>query len=98
MSDENLTEAPPDSYKAFALFVSKCASGLYTELVEQGKTDVQARNAVIHSFLDMASGEACRVARNEGREPDPEKWRKATDDAFARAIKRTLAQRQGERQ
>lgn len=91
-----MTEAPPDSYKAFAYFVRKCAIGLYTELVEQGKTDAQARNAVIHSFLDMASGEACRVARGEGREPDPEKWRKSTDEAFARAIKRTSTVGQGQ--
>lgn len=84
-----LSKVPDDPYGAFAFFVSHCASGLYKELLEKGKTDTDARNAVIHCFLDFASGEACRVARSEGREPDHDKWRKATDDAFARAVKRT---------
>lgn len=84
-----LDEVPADPYGAFAWFVSQCASGLYRDLMEKGKTDVEARNAAIHCFLDFASGEACRIARREGREPDADKWRKATDDAFAKAVKRT---------
>jgi hypothetical protein len=84
-----LSKVPQDSYGAFAYFVSHCASGLLKELVENGNTDTQARNYVIHCFLDIASGEACRMARREGRDPDREKWRKATEDAFVRAVKRT---------
>ncbi len=83
------TDVPRDPYGAFAWFASQCASGLYRELMEKGKTDTQSRNAVIHCFLDFAAGEACRVARREGREPNHEKWQKATDDAFERATKRT---------
>jgi hypothetical protein len=86
------SKVPEDSYGAFAYFVSRCASGLYKELLEKGKTDVEARNAVIHCFLDFASGEACRVARGEGRDPDQDKWRQAADKAFARAIKRNASQ------
>jgi hypothetical protein len=86
---KTLSEVPDDPYGAFAWFVSQCASGLYKELLEKGRTDTEARNAVIHCFLDFASGEACRIARREGREPDHDKWRKAADDAFERAMKRT---------
>lgn len=82
--------------EAFALLVSKCASGLLLEFVEGGKSDTEARNAIINYFLDFASGEACRVARSEGREPDHDKWRKATDAAFERAVFRTaLKQSEG---
>lgn len=81
--------APADPWNAFAFFVGKCASGFGRELLQQGKTDTQARNAVIGCFLDFAAGEACRVARREGREPSPEKWTKAVNDAFERAVKRT---------
>jgi hypothetical protein len=84
-----MSKVPDDPYVAFALSVSRCASGLYKELLENGKSDTQARLAVIRCFLDFASGEACRVARGEGREPDQEKWWKATNDAFERAVKRT---------
>jgi hypothetical protein len=84
-----LSEVPSDPYGAFAWMVSQCASGLYKELLEKGKTDTAARNSVIHCFLDFASGEACRIARREGREPDHDKWRRATDEAFEKAIKRT---------
>ena len=80
---------PKDTWGAFGYLVSKCASGAYQELIERGKTDTQARNAIIHSFLDMASGEACRIARREGRAPDKEKWQAAIDAAWDRAIKRT---------
>ena len=86
---DTLAKVPDDSYGAFAYFVSRCASGLYNELVEKGKTDTEARNAIIHCFLDFAAGEACRVAKREEREPDQDKWRKATDKALERAIKRT---------
>lgn len=82
---------PTDLWRAFAYFVSKCAEGFGRELLEQGKTDTEARNAVIGCFLDMAAGEACRIARREGRQPDIKKWHKATDDAFGRAVKRTEA-------
>lgn len=78
-----------DPWNAFVFFVSKCASGFGRELVQQGRTDLQARNAVIGCFLDFAAGEACRIARREGREPDHEKWTKAVNDAFERAVKRT---------
>jgi hypothetical protein len=86
---KKLSTVPDDPYGAFAWFVSHSASGFYKELVEQGRTDTQARNAAIHCFLDFAAGEACRIARREGREPNPEKWLKATSEAFDRAIKRT---------
>lgn len=86
-----LDKVPNDPYEAFAWFVSQCASGLYKELLEKGRTDTQARNSAIHCFLDFAAGEACRVARREGREPNQDKWRKATDAAFERAVKRTEA-------
>jgi hypothetical protein len=86
-----LDKVPDDPYGAFAFFVSHCASGLHKELLEKGKTDTDARNAVVHCFLDFAAGEACRIARREGREPDGDKWRKATDDAFEKAVKRTDA-------
>ena len=84
-----LSEVPADPYGAFGWFVSQCASGLYRELVAKGYSDTKARNAIIHSFLSMAAGEACRVARREKREPNQDKWRKATDTAFSKAIKRT---------
>lgn len=84
-----LDNVPTDPYGAFAWFASRCASGFYMELVEKGKTDTQARNVVIHCFLAMAAGEACRIARREGREPDTSKWGKATMKAFEKAIKRT---------
>lgn len=86
---KKLSEVPEDPFGAFAWFVSHCASGLYRELVEKGRTDTQARNQVIGCFLDFASGEACRIARREGREPDHDKWRVATDEAFERAVKRS---------
>ncbi len=78
-----------ESVKAFAFIVSKSASGLLLDLVEAGKSETQARTSIIHYLLDFASGEACRIARREGRKPDQKKWRKATDDAFKRAVKRT---------
>lgn len=91
MMERALSKVPDDPYGAFAWFVSHCASGLYKELIAKGKTDTQARNSVIGCFLDFASGEACRIARREEREPDREKWRKVTDEAFERATKRTAA-------
>jgi hypothetical protein len=81
--------AKMEATKAFALLVSKCASGLLRDLVETGKTETEARNAIVRYFLDFASGEACRIARGEGREPDQSKWQAATEAAFARAVKRT---------
>lgn len=86
---------PRDSYKAFAYFVGKCAEGFGKELIRDGKTATQARNAIIHCFLDFASGEACRIAKREGRSPDRRKWRKATDGAFDRAVKRVDRQSAG---
>jgi hypothetical protein len=83
------SSVPKDSWQAFAYFVGKCATGFGRELMEQGKTEKAARNAVIGCFLAMAAGEACRIARGEGREPDRRKWRKATNDAFQRAVVRT---------
>jgi hypothetical protein len=80
---------PKDPWKAFAYLVGKCASGFGRELMEGGKTEKAARNAIIGCFLAMAAGEACRIARGEGREPNHCKWRKATDDAFRRAVVRT---------
>lgn len=93
LSDDTEPEVPEDPWKAFAYFTGACAAGFGRELIEQGRTPTEARNAVIGSFLAMAAGEACRVARSEGREPDPAKWRKATDDAFDAAVKRTDAGR-----
>ena len=82
---------PTDPVKAFAYLVSKCASGLYLELVDAGRTDTNARSQIIFMFLDFAAGETCRVARREGREPRFDKWTAATTDAFERAVKRTAA-------
>jgi hypothetical protein len=84
-----MIDVPDDPYLAFAVLVGGCATGLMKELVSSGKTETQARNAVIHCFLDFASGEACRVARREGREPSKEKWTGATDRAWEKAVKRT---------
>ena len=80
---------PLDPWKAFAFFVGKCAEGFGKELIAGGKTNTQARNAVIGCFLDWAAGEACRIARSEGRKPNLTKWGKATKSAFDRAVKRT---------
>lgn len=82
---------PSDAREAFAYFVSRCAEGYGSELMKQGKTATQAKNAIIHHFLAFASGEACRIARSEGREPDITKWRGASDRAFERAVERTSA-------
>lgn len=82
-------DIPDEPYKAFAVLVGRCADGLIRELINEGKTEIKARNSVIHCFLDFASGEACRIARREGREPDKEKWTKAVNGAFERAVKRT---------
>lgn len=81
--------APSDSWKAFAYFVGKCCDGFGRELLQSGMTDTQARNTIIGLLIDFAAGEACRVARGEGREPDPSKWCKVTNDAIKRAIART---------
>lgn len=86
---KKLSEVPEDTIGAFAWFVSHSASGAYKELLQQGRSDTEARNTIIHCFLDFASGEACRVARSEGRDPDKKKWRKATDAALKKAIERT---------
>lgn len=86
---ETSRRTPVDSTMAFAHLVGKCAEGFGRELLEKGKTDTEARNAIIGYFLDFAAGEACRIARREQREPDPEKWRNATTKAFERAITRT---------
>ncbi len=80
----------PVNYRmAFAYFVSRCGEGYGNELIREGKTPTQARNAIIHDLLAFASGEACRLARSEGREPDVTKWRIATERAFERAVIRT---------
>jgi hypothetical protein len=81
--------APADPIGAFAWFVSRCAEGLGKELLESGRTETQSRNTVIHLLLDFAAGEACRVARREGRVPDPAKWNAAANTAFDAALKRT---------
>ena len=89
-TNEPLPEIPHDPAKAFAYLVSRCANGLLAELVHQeGKTEDQAKNILIHYFLDFAAGEACRMARRLGRDPDHKKWSKAVDNAFDRAVKRT---------
>lgn len=80
---------PVDSWNAFAYFVSKCAEGFGSELIKEGRTETEARNAIIDCFLNFAAGEACRIARREGREPDSKKWEAATANAFTRAVKRT---------
>lgn len=87
MSDQQ--DVPADPIGAFAYFVSKCASGFGTELMRRGRTATQARKMIVGCFLDFAAGEACRIARSEGREPDPKKWKTATDRAFERAVART---------
>jgi hypothetical protein len=82
-------KVPTDPRLAFAYFVSRCGEGYGKELMLAGKTQTQARNCIIHDLLNFAAGEACRVARSEGREPDREKWLKAVTDAFERAVERT---------
>jgi hypothetical protein len=89
-ASDAITEAlPDDPWAVFAFLVAKCGEGFGRELMKAGRTETQAKNAVIGCLLDFAAGEACRLARSECREPDPEKWRKATTDAFDRAVKRT---------
>lgn len=80
---------PDDPWRVFAWFMNRCASGFGDELMRGGKTETQARNTVVRCFLQMAAGEACRIARTAGREPDPEKWKEATTDAFDRAFRYT---------
>lgn len=84
--DDARVDVPDDPYKAFAWMVSSCASGLCAELIEDGKTETQARNAVVNLLLHFAAIEACRIARGDGREPDPQRWREATGDHFQRAL------------
>lgn len=84
-----MPDLPDDPVMVFAVLVSKCANGLCRELMDAGKTETQARNAVVHYFLDFASGEACRIARQEGRDPDRNKWLAAVNGAFDRAVART---------
>jgi hypothetical protein len=95
-ADEKADEAPINPWQAFAFFVSKCSEGFGQELMCEGKTETQARNAVIGCLLDFAAGEACRIARREGREPSHERWTKAVNDAFERAVRRTESAQQGE--
>ena len=80
---------PDDARGAFAGFIGQCASAFYKELARAGGDDTETRNEIIRCCLDFAAGEACLVARRSGRKPDRNKWREATDDAFARAVKRT---------
>lgn len=85
-----LENVPADPFGAFAWFVSQCAQGFHRELTERGCcTSTDAHNAIAHCFLDFAAGVACRVASGEDREPDIAIWRKAADEAFERATKRT---------
>ena len=77
-------------HELWARCLSVAASGYFLHLTkEAGLTEAQAKNRIIGDFLACASGEACRLARKEGRVPDPNKWRKATNDAFKRAVERT---------
>lgn len=87
--EDGVSNDSSDPYEAFAYFVGKCAEGFGIELMHGGKTDTQARNTIIGCLLAFAAGEACRIARREGRDPDPTRWAKATTDAFDRAVKRT---------
>lgn len=89
-------QTPADPIGAFAYLVSKCASGLLLELVDAGRTETEARNIIIHCFLDFAAGEACRQARRAGRGPDREKWGKAVGSALDRAAARTPFTQQSE--
>lgn len=82
-------KVPTDPRMAFAYFVSRCAEGYAKELLAEGKTPTEAKNAIIHHFLDFAAGEACRIAVSENRKPDHAKWHKATNAAFTKAIERT---------
>jgi hypothetical protein len=86
-----MPKVPDDPWGAFAFFMNSCATGFARELVAAGKSETEARNSVIGCFLQMAAGEACRIARREGREPDVKKWRKATADAFKRAVQYTAS-------
>lgn len=82
-------ELPDNPHECLAVLVSRCAGGFAKEMIEAGYTATEARNMVVHHFVAFACGEACRIAREEGREPDPDKWRKATDIAFENAVERT---------
>lgn len=87
---------PADPWGAFAWFLNQCASGFARELMAQGKTETHARNAIIRCLVSAAAGEACRIARSEGREPNPTKWRQFTCTQFERAVKRTAPKKEGE--
>jgi hypothetical protein len=54
----------------------------YLELLDAGKTDIEARNIIIHDLILLASCEACRIARSEDREPSRDLWHVAADWAF----------------
>lgn len=59
-------------------------------LVADGASEADAASAVVNVLITRAAGQACRNATQLlGREPDPEKWRRATDKAFVLAAKRT---------
>lgn len=93
-ADAMPNDVPESPHGAFAYFLSKCVGGYGAELMRSGThTETDVRNAVVHALMACAAGEACRIARDDGREPNPEKWRSATDAVFAAAIARTaLAQ------
>lgn len=72
--------------------LSLVSSARHIQLVnEQSLTDTQARNSIIADFLACAAGEACRIARSEGREPDEFLWMAAAQRAFRDANIRTKA-------
>jgi hypothetical protein len=80
----------PEKLTSWAQALSVVCSRRHIELSEQGLSDTEARTSIIHDLIACASGEACRIARKEGRDPDINKWRAATERAFLHAVERTL--------
>jgi len=78
----------------FGRELSIISTALAGALVQTGMTTPQALNCTVQVLVDCAAGAACRSRRELlGGEPDPVRWRAFTDDAFARAVKRTAAAR-----
>lgn len=87
---EERAEARKALFDLFAVDANKLFSKLAANLITMaGQTETQARNEVIGMLTQMAAGEACRVARAEGREPDHERWRTFTDKCFSKACRYT---------
>ncbi|MFN3891942.1 MAG: hypothetical protein ACK4MV_16225 [Beijerinckiaceae bacterium] len=81
----------------FASMVSRCANGLLAELKDAGLSEDQGKTKIVHLLIDFAAGEACRIARRNGREPDRDKWLAAVNRAFDEAVARTAPPQEASR-